>query len=322
MSTAKPRTEAQQIITRLQFSGMKRAQIAKQIGVSADVISNIARGLSSGDTYLVALRGLSRFSPAATQDTSSDTSSGDPFALPTSADAATQAIAPTVDVQEAPQEPERSIGQKIGAGLKDAILGKGQPLISAKQAAKGGAGADNNELVEQLVPTLALALVILSHAITPVQYAACDPTHAEAAAMLTPIVRIMTRTMDAADKLTETQMDLLQCLMACGMYGQRAFRTYQEIRANDESHGHAQAPQAAHAGRDTRQPSQPPRAPDAQQRGLVVAPVQPAASVSVNGANSSNTTAQHPSQAEVGKSNPFAELYQLDAIGRRQLGIG
>jgi transcriptional regulator with XRE-family HTH domain len=324
VAAGKPRTEAAQIITRLQFSGMKRAEIAKQIGVSAATVNDIARGKSSGNDHLLKLRSLHTFTPS--QTPASSPAAAD--SAPSAADNPTQAISPAVDVQEAPKEPERTIGQKIGDGLKDAILGKGpSPLVSSKQAKGGGAGASNDELVEQLVPTLALALVIAAHAMTPVRYAAVDPTHAEAAAMLTPIVRIMTRQMDAAGKLTETQMDLLQCVMACGMYGQRAFMTYREIRAsegsggNAEHDGSAQSAQANYARRDTRQPSQPPRSPDATQRGFMAATAQAPASISGNGANGGRATAEHPGQNEVGKSNPFAELYQLDAIGRRQLGI-
>lgn len=305
----KARTEAAQIITRLQFSGMTRASIAKQLGVSADTIKDIARGKSSGDAHLMALRSLHNFNPAkpATGAPTPGDSPAETAQLPT------QAITPSVDVEEAPQEPERSAGQKLKDGLKDAILGKGAaPLISSKQAK--GAGAANGELVEQLVPTLALLLVILSTAATPARYAACDPTHAEAAAMLTPIVRIMTRQMDAAGKLTETQMDLLQVLMACGVYGQRAFTTYREIQKREDAH--------APGARNTESSSSAAPLVDARASGPVAArqPQHPAPAPAARQQPASAGRNGH-STDEAGKPNPFADIYQLDALGRQQLGI-
>lgn len=312
------KSEAARIVEGLMQSGMQRAEIARLLGVPSFTIRDIALGKQTGAKHLQALRGMAKYtpSPVATPEQSVQNTPAQ-SAVPVAADKPEpHAATALVDAIEAPKD-ERTAGDKLKQGIKDAILGKGAgPLIAAPTNRKASKAADPDELVQQLVPTLALLVVVMSQVATPPRYVAVDPTHQEAAAMLTPLVRIMTRQMDAAGKLTETQMDLLQCLLAMGVYGQRAWTTYRDIRAKDAASGTTDSERRG-AGRDSAAaathaiaggpqptpvagPAPAPAAPRLQ-------PTQP--SNSGAGANGA------------GQADPFTAVYAADALGRRKLGI-
>jgi hypothetical protein len=363
MTTAagKPRTEAQAIITRLQFSGMKRAEISKQLGVSAETVKAIAAGKSSGMTYLTQLRQMARFTPASPRvpaPTGDPTVSPSPApAAPPTADPETVAAIPAIGVEEAPKD-TRSAGQRFKDALKDAVSGKAHDSARAdlstvvkrqSRSSSGDAGATNETLTDQLVPLVALAVVILTQLALPERYSAVGPQHEEASAILKPLVRAMTRQLEVAGQLTETQMDILAALAAMGLYADRAWHTYKDIRAAEASRGRVvdEYPGRAgsngysaghngasnHAAPAAADPLGSAYAPSAFGPGGQ-GPSSPFAGGSPGGGQGqhyitspaageqSSGDVQGGAAGEVGRGpDPFASIYAADAIGRRQLGI-
>lgn len=361
MSAGKPtRSEAARIVNRLQLSGMKRAEIAHQLGTSAETIRNITRGLSSGDSYLESLRGMLRYVAPGTATDGPDAANtgsyaGDrqegageaatPSLTGTPSLASTQAATPgALDTVDAPRD-ERSSGQKFKDGLKDALLGKAKDstLTKLSTATKKASrdGATNETLTEQLVPILALGTVILTQLAIPARYSAVGPTSDEAGTILKPLIRLMTRQLEVAGQLTETQLDVLASLAAIGLYTQRAWDTYRDIRKrearstvnehpdgrrNDYRAGGGYAPSAVHAASGSAGPA-------AFQPGAISRGGAGQAGPQARGEHSIPVHA-HPDHQQA-RSNgaaaanghdaagadPFAAIYAADAIGRRQLGI-
>lgn len=321
-------SEAADIVQRLMAGGMQSGEIAKAIGAkTSGIVRDISRGKATGNLYVRKLRALASVVGSATPTSKAPADSPEsvPQADTPTAAADTPASAEAVAT---PAPPGPTAADRFKANLKAALLGQSVEGMPAAPAKRSKPGEASDTFVEQVVPIAALAVVFASHLAIPPLYAPVAPTQPEAAAVLTPLVRIMARQLEVAGQLTETQVDVLMALSAMTIYAQRAWETGQAIRRDAAQYagygdatpaaGHAQPSNSTHvAGNDG--PQAAPAGPIARpagrgQRGTRAPAPAPSGPGNAGDASSGGINEASP-------ISPFADLYSADADGRRRLGL-
>ena len=328
-------SEAQGLVDKLLASGMTHGQIGSHIGVSRNVIRGIARRQSTGGKYTVELRRLVSVLGVAAPVVSSAAESGGPSGGPSNNPAADE-LEPTgitIDAPEAPAAP--GIVASLKQSIKDAMLGRVDTPTSPSSGKSKGGDTRQADFVDQATPLLALAVVVALNASIPNPYKPCAPQHGEAADMVRPLARIMSRQLEITGRLSDTAIDLLATAFAAGIYGQRAWETAQYITAEraafhgqfdpagttgDTGTGNATGDSGANGYRGGGAATPPPGYGDtgsgpAHGQGANIRRLSPRTWV-----RAQDGRGQAPSDAGE-RIDPIARLYAADADGRRRLGI-
>jgi hypothetical protein len=248
----KPLTEAQRIVQRLETEfSMGPAAIAREIKLKTDTIDNIRRRRVTGNLQLARLRRLiAAMETPPTQGGEIAPQIGEvtpDLTFTPSDDPATLALN---SEEPAAPAPKKGI-ERAGDWLRAAIYGSpdggsersasAEPANSAKRKAKASDSSEQGQLVEQLVPLAALALVVSGSLLIPDPYKAVGPTNDEATAMVYPIIKRAVRELDARKRISESTMDAVAILLAVGAYGVRAHGTWQAIHVQEVERARSQA---------------------------------------------------------------------------------
>ena len=245
-------SEAQRIVDELvtQF-GLAGAAIAREIGVKPDTIGNIRGRRATGNLQLHRLRILRDSLASAAQTANTPSTAEHPAAsvaqaVPSVAEmlsgvtAGDEPARLAVNADEPTPDAPKKISERAGDWLRAAMLGdSGASPTSAKSPGMGApasrgkasAGDVREDFVAQVVPLAAFVMILGADFAIHDPYKPCAPTHAEASAMLYPLIKRMARELDIRHALTEGSMEVLAELVSIGAYGNRAWHTYRAIRA-------------------------------------------------------------------------------------------
>lgn len=334
----KPLTEAQRIIEQLKDAhGMTRAAIAQAIAVKSSLVRDIQRGASSGNLHVYKLRRLLN----AIESPGNRGENRDASITPNFSDIVPDA-SPTLDHPDPAsaslnaEEPEPPEKKGMFERVRAAMLGHATdplspplsgPSMTAPQRSKGGEDR-KGEFVDQVLPLASIGVSLAFLWLIHDPYKPMAPTQAEAALIITPILRRAARELDIRQRLTDDTMELMSLALALGLYGQRAYGTYKQIhemeveRAGRDGHGNNAAPSfpafsqpAAGAPADAG-----PRA--GGEGGSLAQPGRPQESHrAATGGQGRATNGGSSQQSNGHATTSIAQLLQADAEGRRRLGL-
>lgn len=213
-----------------------------------------------------------------------------------------------------------SLFERMKAKIKSSF--EGTPDVADKKPAPRGSRKRDvgKEVFDQFVPLAAMLLMWGSAAaIRDDDYSACALQRDEATAIIAPPLRILARRIKATGRMTDDSLDLLIMLTALALYGERSISLAHSIRKSQrERHGGTDEESAGGTGQ------QQYRSQTTQGRGQPddVTHHRTNQSGSANDPDTAALTQLEQLRRDASyPTDGYADLYQQDAIGRRQLGL-
>lgn len=123
--------------------------------------------------------------------------------------------------------------EKTSLSIKERLFGQKQGIQPIKKpAARSGAKSKKRiDFVSVLLPTMLAGLMVtFVRDKLPEEYQPCAPTQQEASAILRPLFEEIARYVEVTGKLSETAINLTNCVIAMIAYGARSYTTYVEIK--------------------------------------------------------------------------------------------
>lgn len=341
--------EVQQLLRELVDKGhVQPAEVARHLGIKPRYLVNIRNGFDHGEKFLADIRALhggimrqvsSQLSSELPSDATGESQPASPgvrsdqtaSALsdaprPGMDDTSGISMAASVDVPDAPPTPGATLREKLARLVKGEAV---TPTMLAPAAPKGKQAKADEDRAQNFAgtgaPILALLAAVYLQSRVPDPYKPVAPSQGEIAAILTPPLRIIGRRLEVRGHLNPDEEDLLLCLSAATVVGERSWNTFKAIQAEEIARGNGHDSGGGH-----QQPGRGHAAPpagaagaggaaragaDARGRGAAGGPA---------GAVPGQAAGGHAAQAgaDAGRRADLLDfVLAADADGRRRLGI-